>query len=166
MLLYHGSNVEVRTPKLLSPRRLLDFGAGFYMTSDLEQAKHWAERTTKFRESGFPLVSVFDFSDEALNTLKMLAFPVANQEWLRYVVAKRTARSLHLDSDYDLVMGPVANDQTYQTINLFLRGYITEEITLQLLLPQKLKNQYAFKTENALSCLRYSRAERYEKNHS
>ena len=39
MTLYHGSNVEVNDPKLIPTKRLLDFGAGFYLTSDFEQAK-------------------------------------------------------------------------------------------------------------------------------
>lgn len=44
MILYHGSNVEVREPKLLKIQRDLDFGKGFYTTSDFEQARTWALR--------------------------------------------------------------------------------------------------------------------------
>ena len=45
MILYHGSNVEVNEPKIIKSKRLLDFGTGFYLTSDFEQAKKWAIRT-------------------------------------------------------------------------------------------------------------------------
>lgn len=36
MILYHGSNVEVPKPRLLKVQRELDFGKGFYTTSDKE----------------------------------------------------------------------------------------------------------------------------------
>ena len=56
---------------------------------------------------------------------------------------------------YDLVIGPVANDQAIRTVNNYLKGYFDENIAIQLLLPQKLKDQYAFKTEKALSMLEF-----------
>ena len=37
MILYHGSNVEVREPKIIVSNRTLDFGAGFYTTSNKGQ---------------------------------------------------------------------------------------------------------------------------------
>lgn len=49
MLLYHGSNIEVREPRLLRSQRDLDFGKGFYTTSDLGQATSWATRTARIR---------------------------------------------------------------------------------------------------------------------
>ena len=58
-------------------------------------------------------------------------------------------------ADYDIVVGPVANDNTMPVLNLFFKGAYSEEETLRRLLPQRLKDQYAFKTDNALSCLRY-----------
>ena len=51
MILYHGSHVEVRNPQLLQNQRELDFGKGFYTTTDFEQAKAWARRTAKIRKS-------------------------------------------------------------------------------------------------------------------
>ena len=60
--------------------------------------------------------------------------------------------------DYDIVVGPVANDQTIRTINDYIRGRFSEEIAIQLLLPQKLKDQYAFKSEAALKALRFKEA--------
>lgn len=52
MILFHGSNVEVKVPQIIKSKRLLDFGTGFYLTSDFEQAKKWAVRTTNRREAG------------------------------------------------------------------------------------------------------------------
>ena len=64
MKLYHGSNVVVEKPRLLRSDRRLDFGAGFYLTSSFEQAKRWAVLTARRRETGSPLVSVFDFDEQ------------------------------------------------------------------------------------------------------
>ena len=60
MILYHGSNIEVQNPRIMETKRLLDFGRGFYLTSDFEQAKKWAVRTTNRREEGEALISVFE----------------------------------------------------------------------------------------------------------
>ena len=85
--------------------------------------------------------------------LNVVRFKEPNQEWLRYVVANRT--SMQNVIDYDIVIGPVANDQTVRTISDYINGYLTEDLALQLLLPQKLKDQFAFKTETALQSLHF-----------
>lgn len=152
MILYHGSNIEVREPQLLKIQRELDFGKGFYTTSDLAQAANWAQRTAKRRGSGRPIVSVYEIDDVALDSLKVLRFDSAGVEWLRYVAANR--RGIAASEDWDMVIGPVANDQTMPTIALFLDGFYDEDETIKRLLPQNLKDQYTFKTAKALVLLR------------
>ena len=63
MLIYHGSNVTVENPKIIKSDRKLDFGTGFYTTSDFEQAKRWAILTSERRKSGIPTVSVYEFNE-------------------------------------------------------------------------------------------------------
>ncbi len=153
MKLYHGSNIEVNKPKIIKSKRLLDFGTGFYLTSDYEQAKKWAARTAARREEGSPVISVFDIDEKNFAKLQVLTFSRADEQWLRYVSMNRTDKAA---SDmYDIVIGPVANDQAIRTVNNYLKGYFTEEIAIQLLLPQKLKDQYVLKTEKALSILKF-----------
>lgn len=156
MIVYHGSNLEVRIPELLPSKRLLDFGAGFYITSDFEQAKKWAIRTTNNRESGVPTVSVYSVDASQLEALKLLKFEQADRKWLRYIAANRTGKAEA--DEYDVVFGPVANDQAIRTVNNYLKGYCPEDIAIQLLLPQKLKDQYAFRTEQALAILHFMEA--------
>ncbi len=156
MFLYHGSNVVVEKPRLISPKRLLDFGAGFYLTSDLEQARKWASRTTLLREEGQAVVSVYDVYEKELQMLAVLLFDSPNREWLRYVAANRMGRQT--DTQYDVIIGPVENDQVIRTVNNYLNGYFTEDIAIQLLLPQKLKDQYAFKTDKAIQILHFLEA--------
>lgn len=152
MILYHGSNIEVREPQLLKIQRELDFGKGFYTTSDLAQASNWAQRTAKRRGSGQPVVSVYEIDDASFDSLKVLRFDSANVAWLRYVAANR--KGIAPSEDWDIVIGPVANDQTMPTITLFLDGFYDEEETIKRLLPQNLKDQYTFKTARAIALLR------------
>ncbi len=153
MFLYHVSNVVVEKPRLISPKRLLDFGAGFYLTSDLEQARKWASRTTILREEGKAVVSVYDVCEEELQKLAVLLFDAPNRDWLRYVAANRMGHQT--DAQYDIIIGPVANDQVIRTVNNYLNGYFIEDIAIQLLLQQKLKDQYAFKTDKAIQILHF-----------
>ena len=124
--------------------------------SDFEQAKKWALRTTSNRKIGTPLVSVYEVDDEMAEKVRVLIFEATNKEWLRYIAANRTGKLL--DEEYDIVIGPVANDQTIRTINNYLKGYFPEDVAIRLLLPQKLKDQYAFRTERALKLLKFVEA--------
>ena len=150
MLLFHGSNLEVQEPKLHYSRRSLDFGAGFYMTSDFEQASAWAKRVARIRGQGTALVNVYETGKD-WNTLNILRFERADHDWLEFVTANRTQNPK--GDQYDLIIGPVANDQTIDVLNLYLAGTITETIALELLLPQKLKDQYVLKTMNAVNAI-------------
>ena len=83
MKLYHGSNSEVKAPKLLPDARALDFGAGFYLPSSLEQAEGWANLQAKRRRSGKAVVSIYHFEEELVKKqLNVKHFESAKREWL------------------------------------------------------------------------------------
>ena len=151
MILYHGSSVEVREPRLLKIQRDLDFGKGFYTTSDLEQAGKWAKRTARRlgREESF--VSVYEVNETAMASLRVLRFDRPDGAWLRFVAENRKGTAPA--DQWDIVCGPVANDQTMPVIELFLDGMYDEEETIKRLLPQKLKDQYTFRTPEAIGLL-------------
>lgn len=151
MILYHGSNVEVRQPRLLKAQRELDFGRGFYTTTDLDQASRWAKRTALRLRTNTGYVSVYEIDDDKMQSLRILSFEKPDAEWLRFVVANRKGAAPA--ADWDLICGPVANDQTMPVIDLFLDGMYDEEEAIRRLLPQKLKDQYTFKTEEAIGLL-------------
>lgn len=155
MKIYHGSNVEVRSPQILKSNRALDFGTAFYMTSDYEQAKKWASLTAKRKKSGTPTVNEFEFDDEHIGELEILRFESANREWLRFVSACRSEQ--RNGEEYDMIIGPVANDRTFDVISLYLIGVYDEDEAIRRLLPFKLKDQYAFKSEKALALLTFKR---------
>lgn len=151
MTLYHGSNVEVKAPRLLKNQRELDFGKGFYTTSDFEQAARWAERTAQRLKQKTAFVSVYEIPDDQMKSLYILTFRQSDGDWLRFVVKNRKGKII--ENNYDMIIGPVADDQTAPVIDLFLDGMYDEEEAIKRLLPQKLKGQYVFKSENALSLL-------------
>lgn len=153
MILYHGSNVEVREPRLLKVQRELDFGKGFYTTSDLEQAAKWAKRTALRLHRKDSYISVYEVDETEMSHLRMLRFNTPDVEWLRFVVKNRKGEPIPVD--WDIVSGPVADDRTASVIDLYLDGMYDEEETIKRLLPQKLKDQYTFKTEEALVLLNF-----------
>lgn len=153
MYLYHGSNMKVETPQLILSNRTLDFGPGFYTTSDKSQAKRWAELQTKRRKKGAAVISIYDFDEAQAGNLAILRFEEADTKWLNFVTQNR--KNLYNGGKFDLVIGPVANDTTMLVLSDYMAGNITEEVALILLKPQKLADQYAFLTWRGLQCLKY-----------
>lgn len=151
--LHHGSNVVVRQPKLMPQARALDFGRAFYLTSDFEQAAKWAQTSVLRRGDGVATISSFELDESRLATLRVLRFDAPNVEWLRFVTRNR-AEQID-DSGFDVVVGPVANDNTMPVLNLYFKGAYSEEEALKRLMPQRLRDQYAMKTEAALACLSF-----------
>lgn len=155
--LYHGSNVEVKNPKIRENLRALDFGAGFYLTSSRQQAIKWAKVVTRRRRVGNATLNVYEIDEAKLDALRVLRFSAANAEWLDFVVLNR--KELIFQNPYDLVVGPVANDSTLPVIDEYMDGVYTKEEAVKRLLPQNLTDQYAFLTDMALTLLVFEGSE-------
>ena len=153
MLLYHGSNIIVEQPRLIHPNRLLDFGMGFYTTTNKAQAVSFAEKVIR-RRGGDRTVSIYEFDESRALSLDILRFEKADEDWLNFVAANRSGT--YTGKQYDLVWGAVANDDVYQTFLLYNIGVLTKERTLEDLRIKKLYDQVVFTTERALSCLRFA----------
>ena len=154
MILYHGSNLEVKEPKIIVSNKTLDFGPGFYTTSDIEQASKWAKTKTRRLVCGFPIVSVFEYNENlSKNGLKIKFFKEASLEWLEFVSKNR--KNNYTGEWYDIVIGPVADDYTILTINDYISGVINAETAVILLKPRVFTDQYVFLTKNALSTLTF-----------
>ena len=151
MQLFHASNLEVRSPRLINRTQTLDFGVGFYTTSNREQAEKFALKVYARRrqDGGAPTVSVYDF-DGITSGLNTLAFEYPSEEWLDFAVHNRR---FGRKEDYDLISGPVANDDVFSTIMLYEAGQLTKEEAIRRFKVKKLYNQYLFCTEKALSAL-------------
>ena len=156
--LYHGSNLEVKNPKILPNLRALDFGAGFYLTSNKKQASTWAKSVARRRGKGIATVSVYTVDYGKLTQLKILKFQIPDGDWLDFVVANR--KELFAGESYDLVIGPVANDYTLPVIDDYMDGKYKKEEAIERLLPQKLTDQFAFLTSESLKLLTFKESEK------
>lgn len=159
MILYHGSNVEVREPKLISALHTLDFGPGFYTTSNFDQAAEFAKKVVdRNKGAGVPTVTTFSFDeDAALAVFDVRRFAAPADDWLDFVVDNR--RKQYVGPSYDLKIGPVANDNVYRTIQLFMTGVLSRDQALVELKVRKLFNQYVFSSERVLSMLSFVKSE-------
>ena len=89
MVLYHGSNMAVEQPDLNHSKTNLDFGAGFYTTSDLDQAKRWAVSTTRRRGTGEATVTVYRVNSTLWRPMAVQRFNSPNKAWLEYITVNR-----------------------------------------------------------------------------
>ena len=176
MRLYHGSFCEVLMPDLSKCARYKDFGQGFYLTSSKEQARSFAKISTSkavgrdlISSQRYGVVSEYTFADPA--DLAVFDYPAADVNWLHCVVGHRRNRNF-LDvveamKAYDVISGKIANDATNITITAYLDGLYGEigsdsadSICISLLLPERLQDQFCFRTKKALKTLKFEGSER------
>lgn len=154
MILYHGSNVIVDQPKLIRQNRYLDFGFGFYTTTNREQAVNFAQKVTDRRKMGEATLNIYSVNEAvAFQECKVLQFDSPDEAWLDFVAANR--QGTYQGEKYDIIYGAVANDDVYRTIALYMTGVLDKEQTLSSLKIRKLFNQLVFATEKSLQYLKF-----------
>ena len=133
--LYHGSNMVIEEIDLQKTRPYKDFGRGFYLTSMKEQAQKMAQRVSRI-------------------------FEEPSKEWALFVINNRNrdyqdiySMECNHDNKYDLVIGPVADDDLALLFRQFSGGLISVEVLVEAMKFKKLTNQYSFHTERALELL-------------
>lgn len=155
---YHGSNVAVQNPNILKPNRELDFGTGFYTTTNLDQAIGFAKRVAMNRKAGVATVSSYEVDlDLVFSACSAIRFDGVCDAWLDYVCDNRNGD--YSGPEVDIVYGPVANDDVYRTLYLYRSGEITREETMARLKVKKLFNQLVFKSERALGFMQFKGSE-------
>ena len=156
MILYHGSNVTVEKPVLVKQNRFLDFGFGFYTTTNKEQAKDFAVKVTDKRKNGTATLNIYEVDEtKAFAECNVLSFDEPDEAWLDFVAQNR--QGLYSGEKYDLIYGPVANDDVYRTITLYMTGILSKEQTLEALKIRKLYNQLVFTSEKSLGYIKFQR---------
>ena len=162
MLLYHGSNTDIKSISLAMCRPYKDFGRGFYLTELKNQAMKMAKRVAKIY-GGEPVVNIYEIKDDFISEMgfNIRKFDQPNEEWARFVMNNRSrsftdysSKECNLDNKYDIVVGPVADDD----MTMLFRQYQNEIITFENLINgmtfRKTTNQYSFHTERAIALLR------------
>lgn len=155
MILYHGSFLEIAEPDLVHSRSNVDFGRGFYVTPLYEQAVKWCGKFKRRGRDG--VISRYVFDEICEDELKVLKFDSYSEDWLEFILNCRREKDT---TGYDLVIGGVANDKVFNTVELFFDGLIDKTEALNRLRYEKPNLQFCFRTEKALSCLRFEGSER------
>lgn len=148
MIVYHGSNVEVPVPRILQNGFYKDFGYGFYCTSYEKQAKRWA-----MTRKGESIINRYEYRLHP--DLKVLSFAEMTDEWPDFVVDCRRG----IEHAYDIVEGPMADDQIWNFVEGFVAGRIPREAFWGLVKFNYPTHQIVFCTEAALSTLTFEGSE-------
>lgn len=154
--LYHGSLSEVCNPEIIQTEKTMDFGEGFYCTTSQQQAMKRAlsKMTTETANVGY--VNFYKLDQTKLHQLNVKTFPKADESWVNFVESNRKKKK----HDYDLVIGPVADDN----VNYQMKKYEKNEIDIKTLIKNlktyKLVNQYLFHTKEALKALTFISSEK------
>lgn len=154
MKLFHGSNVEIESIDLARGRRGKDFGKGFYANPDYMQAVEFCSSVIRREGVGIPTVTSFHFDESALNVLKVMRFDGYSKEWAEFILLNRNNTSDVPAHDYDIVVGPIADDGVGTQIRRLSRGFITFDAFLEELKYSKVSIQYFFGTEEAIKYLK------------
>ncbi|MBR0273928.1 MAG: DUF3990 domain-containing protein [Bacteroidaceae bacterium] len=151
MILYHGTNTDIEVIDLTRGLRHKDFGKGFYVTPDKATAIRMAHKKARLF-GGVATLITYELDDTALSSsLKVKLFPEkACVEWLIFVDANRDRKNVAPIHDFDIIIGPIADDGVVLQLTNFREGIYTPEQAAAQLQDKYLDQQYYFGTKQAL----------------
>lgn len=180
ILLYHGSYTEVCQIDLAKCKNGLDFGHGFYVTSSFPQARNYVPSSVKKAIATKKIPEDFDVAGGRINIYRFCMdpnllihyFEEADLNWLHFVAANRDnslfPKLIEKYKATDIIGGKVADDNTARTLTFYTEGAWgqpgtseVDALTLKALLPNRLKDQFCFRTLDAIASLEFIRSERY-----
>lgn len=153
MILYHGTNTDFQQIRLEMSRVGKDFGFGFYLTTDLQVATRQAERKLLQYGVGTKVVQSYYLDEEQLGGLRVLRFDTYSEAWADFILLNRQNKERFSVHNYDVVIGPIANDTVGFQIRRYTEGIITKAQFLEEIKYHQVTMQYFFGTEQALSIL-------------
>lgn len=153
MKVFHGSLEKVIEPEIRLPNRTLDYGVGFYTTTDFNQAKDWVTRHKGETNVKQGYVNVYEIDLDEVKTLNTLWFDSPTEEWVDFVYNNRNIKGfIH---EFDFVYGSVANDKVYAAFALYEAGILNKQELIRELKTYALVDQLLLHTDKALSYLRF-----------
>ena len=148
--LYHAGNVVIREPDIHHGRKNADFGQGFYTTDDYGFACRWVRE----KPGAQVIINHYELDTNGLRIKKF----ERDREWFEYIFANRRLRpDIYLD--FDVIIGPIANDTIYETFGIITSGYLSDEEAMKLLLVGPCSHQIVLKTQRAADNLRFASSE-------
>ena len=156
MILYHGTYTDIKSIDLNQCKPYKDFGQGFYLTDIEKQASDMAIRKCRFITKSSPHILKYDFDEKHLTNGSLLVkiFQNPTEEWAQFIIANRYNPENNIIHNYDIVIGPIADDGVALQIGLFRDGYIDLATLTKALEYKKLNNQYYFGTIKATNLLK------------
>ena len=148
MTVYHGSSCEIKNPDVSFSKNYLDFGKGAYFTTFQNQAEKWALRKAERTDNGIATVNIFELTEDFSN-YKVLDFKSETESWLDFVCDCR--RGAEIYKEYDIIIGPVADDDVFKTINMYFRGLWNKQKTLEEIRYYKMNNQICITNQEVLN---------------
>lgn len=154
MRLYHGTNVDFDDIDLTMSNKYKDFGQGFYLTDIRSQAEELAAKKSRLF-GGYPVIQEYEFDESLLSgtDLKVLKFDKPSTEWAEFIFKNRN-RDYNFTHDFDIVIGPIANDGVAYLLGRYEEGTLTIEELSNKLDYKKLNSQYFFGTDKSLKYLK------------
>ena len=158
LTLYHGTTKFFETVDLSKSHNRRDFGMGFYTTILENQAKEWAYRLSLREKTNIYYVNQYSYEENY--SLQIKRFDGLTEEWLEFIKENRSKGGLQ--HNYDIVIGPVADDNTMETVQLYIAGILNAKEAVERLRYNKVNNQVSFHSEAGIKCLKLLRRKRYE----
>lgn len=146
MIVYHGTTVKVEKPDVTFSKQYLDFGKGFYVTTYRQQAEKWAFRKSLRQKAG-AVVNSYEMLED-LSEYKALSFEEENEKRLDFVCACRKGENVY--QSYDIIIGNVADDDVFKTVDMYFRGIWDKERVLKELRYYKMNNQICIVNQEVL----------------
>ena len=147
MIVYHGSTEIIKNPDVVHSKKYLDFGRGFYVTSFEQQAKKWAVRKG-MRQEKSAIVNVYKLL-ENWSEFQVLSFERENEKWIDFVCACRKEEPLN--QEYDIIIGNIADDDVFKTVDMYFRGLWDKRRVLEELRYYKMNNQICIVNQETLN---------------
>ena len=154
MILYHGTNIDFNVIDLDKSNKYKDFGKGFYLTDIRSQAEELAAKKSRLF-GGYPVIQEYEFDENLLQAgdLQVLTFSSPSPLWADFIFKNRN-RHIQFSHDYDIVIGPIADDGVAYLLGRYEEGTLTIDELSKELGYKKLNNQYFFGTEKAIKYLK------------
>lgn len=158
LILFHGTTSVIDEIDLNKSKNRRDFGRGFYTTVLERQAREWAYRLSLREKTSRYYVYQYSFTEDS--SLKIKRFDSLSEEWLEFIKENRANGGVQ--HDYDVVIGPVADDNTMETIQLYIAGILRASEAVERLRYSQVNNQVSFHTEKAIRFLEFIGSEHNE----
>lgn len=147
MTVYHGSTEIIKNPDVLHSYRPLDFGKGFYVTTNKNQAENWAKRKSVILGKEKAIVNFYEM-DKNFGELKCKNFGEDLSEWIDFVCHCRDGGTDY--EKYDVIIGKVANDKVFRVVDMYHDGLWDKERAIKEIRAYPNYDQIAFITQKAV----------------